>query len=120
MVRLLLVLLVALSVQAKDVLKVDVIAVHSVTHNDQDVRAMLTKGILGAHAPSSQSESFNLDAVINGEHVILVCEDPKGCEAPALSTYDAEIKRQKFVKMSFPIPPSQKQVSRWYKIAGSW
>ena len=28
--------------------------------------------------------------VINGEHVLLVCDDPKGCEAPAASTYEGE------------------------------
>jgi hypothetical protein len=56
---------------------------------------------------------------LNGEHVLLVCDDPKGCEAPALGTYEAERKRGKWLHMAFPLPLS-KPVTRWYKIAGSW
>jgi len=106
--------------QAKDVLRVQVAAVHSVTHDDRGGRAVIDKAIMGANAPTRQVESFNLDAIINGEHVLLACDDPKGCEAPALGSYDAEMKRKTFVKMTFTLPLSQKQVSRWYKIAGSW
>jgi hypothetical protein len=114
-----LVLLVAFA-QAKDVLRVQVAAVHSVTHEDRGSRAIVDKAMLGAHAPTSQSESFNLDAIINGEHVVLACDDPKGCESVALGTYDGELKRNKWVKMTFALPMSQKQVTRWYKIAGRW
>jgi hypothetical protein len=39
---------------------------------------------MGAGSPGRQVESFNLDTVINGEHVLLACEDDKECEAPAL------------------------------------
>jgi hypothetical protein len=105
---------------AKDLLKVEVKAVHSVTHDDRGSRAMVDKGILGSHAPTTQSESYNLDAIVNGEHVVLACDDPKGCESPALGTYDGEMKRSKWMKVTFPLPLSQKQVTRWYKIVGSW
>jgi hypothetical protein len=44
----------------------------------------------------------------------------KGCEAPALGSYDAEIRRQKYVKMTFELPLSKKPVTRLYKVAGSW
>jgi hypothetical protein len=104
----------------KDVTQVQVVAVHQVTHDDQSARAMVDKGILGAHSTTRQLESFNLDSVINGEHVLLACDDPKGCEAPALGNYEGELKRSKWLRMSFEIPVSHKQVSRWYKIAGSW
>jgi hypothetical protein len=106
--------------QAKDVLRIQVAAVHSVTHEDHSSRAVIDKAILGAHAPTGQSESFNLEAIINGQHVFLACDDPKGCESPAIGAYDGELKRNKWVKMTFTLPLSQKQVARWYKIAGSW
>jgi hypothetical protein len=99
---------------------VEVKATHSVTHEDQSSRAMVDKGVLGAHAPTRQIESFNLDTVINGDHVLLVCDDPKGCESPALGTYKGEMKRNKWIKLTFSLSLSHKEVSRWYKIAGSW
>ncbi|PWT79034.1 MAG: hypothetical protein C5B59_00550 [Bacteroidetes bacterium] len=105
---------------SKDAMQVQVVAVHAVTHDDQGTRAVLDKGILGAHGTTKQVESFNLDTVINGEHVLLACDDPKGCEAPAVGTYEGERKRGKWVRVSFPLPLSHKQVTRWYKIAGSW
>ena len=105
---------------AKDTVKVEVVATHSVTHEDRDARAIVDKGMFGASIPNRQSESFNVDAIVNGEHVALVCEDTKGCESPALGIYDAELKRDKWMKISFTLPVSQKQVSRWYRIAGSW
>jgi hypothetical protein len=120
MTKLLVVVLLATFSWSKDVLQVQVMAVHSFTHDDQSTRAIVDKGIPGAHSTTKQTESFNLDAVINGEHVILACDDPKGCEAPALGTYDGERKRDKWVRVSFPLPLSHKQVTRWYKIAGSW
>jgi hypothetical protein len=39
----------------------------------------------------------------------------KGCEAPALGPYDAEMRKNKWVKMTFTLPLSQKTVARWYK-----
>lgn len=120
MKKMVLVLLLLAFAQAKDVLRVQVAAVHSVTHDDRGGRALMDKAIMGAGAPIRQVESFNLDTVINGEHVMLACDDPKGCESPALGTFNGEMKRNKWVKMTFTLPLSQKQISRWYKIAGSW
>jgi hypothetical protein len=37
--------------------------------------------------------------------------DPKGCEAPALGTYDGELKRSKWIHLGFTLPVSQKQVT---------
>jgi len=105
---------------ANNVTQVQVTAVHSVTHDDQSTRTILDKGVLGAHITTKQVESFNLDTVINGEHVLLACDDPKGCEAPALGNYEGERKRDKWIRLSFPLPLSHKRVTRWYKIAGSW
>ena len=104
----------------KDVAQVQVMAVHAVTHEDRGSRAVLDKGIMGANTPNKQQESFNLDTIINGEHVLLACDDSKGCEAPALGTYDGEFKREKWLHLSFPMPLSHRRVTRWYKIAGSW
>lgn len=103
----------------KDV-KVEVSATHAVTREDRSARAIVDRGFLGANVPNRQSESFNVDAIINGEHVALVCEDTKGCESPALGIYDAELKKDKWLKISFTLPVSQKRVARWYRIAGTW
>ena len=107
-------------VWAKDTLQVQVVASHAVTHDDQSARATLDKGILGAHSTTRQVESFNLDAVINGDHVVLACDDSKGCESVANGTYTGELKRNKWVKLSFTLPVSHKEVTRWYRISGSW
>jgi hypothetical protein len=114
---LLLVLLVAVSVQAKDAIRVEVAAVHSVTHNGRSLQDFM---LAGPYHPVRQVESYNIDAIINGEHVVLSCEDMKGCEAPALGSYNAEIRRQKYVKLTFELPLSKKPVTRFYKVAGSW
>lgn len=113
-------LALAISTTAKDVLRVEVASVHTVTHDDQSTRAIIDKGLMGSAIPTRQVESANLNAIINGEHVVLNCEDSKGCESPALGTYDGEMKRSKWVKLTFNLPLSQKPVTRWYKIGGSW
>jgi hypothetical protein len=105
---------------AKDMVQVEVKATHAVTHEARDARAITERGLMGAHAPGRQVESFNLDSVINGEHVLLVCEDDKGCEAPLLGTYSGELKRRGHVHLTFDLPLTHKKVSRWYKVAGSW
>lgn len=101
-------------------LQVEVIAVHAVTHSDRGAKAIVDKSLMGAHAVDRQKDSFNLDTIIKGEPVVLACEDSKGCESPALGTYAAEFKRGKFVHMTFPVPLSEKKVTRWYRVAGSW
>ena len=120
MKRMVLVLLLVSLAWSKDAMKVTVAATHAVTHEDRGIRAIADKGMLGANAPTKQSESFNLDAIVNGQHVFLACDDPKGCEAPALGTYDGELKRGKWIRMTFTLPVTNKSVSRWYKIGGSW
>jgi hypothetical protein len=104
----------------KDTMQVQVVAAHSVTHEDRGARATLDKGILGSHVPTKEMESFNLDTIINGEHVLLACDDPKGCESPGTGNYEGELKRSKWIKLRFALPLSHKEVSRWYKISGSW
>jgi len=119
----LVVLLCATSILAwaKDTpVDVEVKATHAVTHEDQSSGAIVRKGLMGDNAPTRQVESFNLDTVINGEHVLLVCDDPKACESPALGTYKGEMKHDKWIKLTFRLPLSKKEVSRQYKIAGSW
>lgn len=105
---------------AKDLKQVQVMATHAVTHEARDTRAVIDRGIMGPNTPNRQTESFNLDTVIGEEHVLLTCEDEKGCEAPALGTYPGELKRGKFIRLTFDLPLSHKQVSRWYKVSGSW
>ncbi|SRR6266852_6963535 len=102
--------------QAKDVIRVEVAAVHSVTHNGRGLQDYLAP----RGAPIRQVESYNLDTIINGEHVLLACDDMKGCEAPALGSYDAEIRRKQFVKLTFGLPLSQKKIVRLYKVLGNW
>jgi hypothetical protein len=70
---------------AKDMVQVEVKATHAVTHEARDASAITERGLMEAHALGRQVESFNLDSVINGEHVLQVCEDDKGCEAPPLA-----------------------------------
>jgi hypothetical protein len=105
---------------SKDTIAVQVMAVHSVTHDDQSARAVMDKGVMGPYSTTRQVESFNLDTIIDGEHVLLACDDSKGCEAPALNTYQGERKRGKWIRLTFTLPLSHKEVSRWYRIAGSW
>src|SRR5438309_7189383 len=82
---------------AKDVITVKVIATHSASREARDLRSTSDRVMLGANTPGRTVEVFNLDAIINGEHVLLACEDDKGCEAPAVDAeYQAEIKRSKF------------------------
>ena len=105
---------------AKDTpVDVEVKATHAVTHEDQSSGAIVRKGLMGDNAPTRQVESFNLDTVINGEHVLLVCDDPKGCESLAAGTYKGKMNHQ-FIKLTFSLPLTKKEVSRLYKIAGSW
>ena len=100
---------------SKDVKQVQVMAVHSVTHEARDNRAIIDRGI-GANTPGRQVESFNLDTVINGEHVLLTCVDEKGCESPGLGTYSAEMKKAGHLRLTFDLPVTHQQVTRWYKI----
>jgi hypothetical protein len=116
----LMVLLLSSLAWSKDAVKVTVAATDAVTHEDRGGRAVMEKAIMGANAPTKQYESFNMDAIVNGQHVFLACDDPKGCEAPALGTYDGELKRGKWIRMTFTMPVTNKSVSRWYKIGGSW
>jgi hypothetical protein len=113
-------LLLTLSAFAKDLKQVEVTATHAVTHEDRGLRSTSDSVMLGAGRVRTMIESYNLDAIVDGEHVILACDDPKGCEAPALGKYEAELKRDKWLRMNFSLPVSHKQVSRWYKISGSW
>ena len=102
-------------------MRVEVKAIHAGTHEDHGNRAVLDKAMLGSRAPTRQLESFNLDAIINGEHVLLACDDPKGCEAPAVGTHDGElVKHGKWVRMTFKPPLTEKHVTRWYRVAGTW
>jgi hypothetical protein len=120
--KLLLVFLaLSLSALAKDAVTVEVKAAHAVTHEDQSATAMVRKGLEGSHGVTRHLESFNLDTVINGERVLLACDDPKGCEAPAPGNYDGELVRKgKWVKLTFAVPLRDKSVTRWYRVAGSW
>lgn len=113
-------LCLSISVWAKNTMEVKVVTSHQVTHEQRDSRAIVTTGILGAHAPREQAESFNLDAVIGEEHVVLACDDPKGCENVAAGTYQGEMKRSKWIRLTFTLPVTHKEVTRWYKMAGSW
>jgi hypothetical protein len=105
---------------ATDSVEVKVVAVHQVTHESRDTRAILEKGIMGAGRPGRHTESYNLDVIINDEHVVLACDDDKGCESPKLGTYRGEVKRRGHVRVKFSLPLSDKTVDRWYKVAGSW
>jgi hypothetical protein len=105
---------------AKDTVQIEVKATHASTRADRGFRAITERGMMGAHSPGKDVEGFNLDTVINGEHVLLTCDDDKGCEAPALGTYGGEMKRRGHLKLTFDIPVTHKSVSRWYKISGSW
>ena len=106
---------------AKDVKQVQVVATHAVSREDAGPRSQVDSVVVGAGRPRTMTESFNLDTVIDGQHVVLVCDDPKGCEAPSTGkTYEAELKRNRWFHLSFMLPVSNKQVTRWYKIAGSW
>ena len=105
---------------SKDLLTVEVKATHAVTHDDRSSGAIFSKGMMGSTVPTKQIESYNLDAVINGDHVLLACDDSKGCESPALGSYSGEMRHNKWVKLTFNLPVTHKEISRQYRIAGSW
>ena len=106
---------------AKDTKRVEVVLTHAVTHEAMDREAKIHKFFSGDSSPTRQVESFNLDAIIDGEHVVLTCFDDNACEAPAKGTYDAEMKgRNTFLKLTFELPVSHRKVTRAYKIAGTW
>lgn len=105
---------------AAESLQVEVVAVHAITRTDGGAMAIVDKSMMGPYSLDKQKESFSLNTIIKGEHVVLACEDSKGCESPAPGTYPAEFKRGKFVHMAFPVPLSEKKVTRWYRVAGSW
>jgi hypothetical protein len=113
-------LCLSLSAWAKDIKQVKVVATHAVTHEARDTRAIMDRGIMGAHTLGRQVESFNLDTEIDGEKVLLACDDDKGCEAPELDTYEAELRRGGHIRVNFTVPVTHKKVGRWYRIAGSW
>ena len=114
------VVLFPLIVQAENWVQVQIVATHMVTHEDTGPRAIVDKGVLGANAATRSMESFNLDAVINNEHVFLACDDPKGCESPGVGIFTGSLKRDKWIKLKFTIPVSHKEISRWYRISGTW
>jgi hypothetical protein len=104
---------------AKDVVQVEVKATHAASREARDLRSLTEKGVMGAGSPNRTVEVYNLDAIINGDKVVLACDDDKGCQSPALGTYEGEMKRG-HVKISFELPVTHKKVSHWYKIGGSW
>jgi hypothetical protein len=57
MKKMLLVLLVSVFAQAKDVIRVDVTAVHSVTHNGRSLQDFM---LSGPYHPVRQVESYNI------------------------------------------------------------
>src|SRR5437016_6183693 len=112
--------LLALSIFAfaKDVIQVEVKAVHQVTHDARDLRAVFEAG---GPMPKRQVESFNLDTIINGEHVELACVSDSACEAPSVGSYSGEMKaRGRVVEISFPLAGTNRSVKRRYKFVGSW
>jgi hypothetical protein len=105
---------------AKDKVTVKVVATHQVSREARDFRAQMDKAMMGSTTPGRTVEVFNLDTIINGEHVVLACEDDKGCEAPSVdSEYQGDMVHD-HVHLAFTLPVTHKQVKRWYKVAGSW
>lgn len=105
---------------ARDVVQVEVKAVHQVTHEARDTHAIIDRALMGASATGRSVEVFNLDTIIKDERVILTCEDDKGCEAPTLGIHSAKVYGRGHMKLTFDLPVTHKEVSRWYKIAGAW
>jgi hypothetical protein len=69
----------------KEIVQVQVLAVHSLTHEDRGVRATVDKGILGANAPTKEMEFFNLDTIINGASMFCWrAMTPRAVNRPAL------------------------------------
>lgn len=106
---------------AKDMKQVQVMATHAFTHDARDTNAKIDKFFNGASSLGRQVESFNLDTVIDEEHVLLTCIDDKGCESPKLGTYSGELKgRGRYIRLTFDLPLNHGKVTRSYKVAGSW
>lgn len=105
---------------AKDVKQVEVVATHVMTREDRGARATYDSVMLGSHHARKTVQAYDLDTIIDGQHVVLTCDDSTACESPAVGKYQAEVKRGNWLKMTFSLPVSGKEVSRMYKIAGSW
>ncbi len=105
---------------AKDVVQVEIKATHVATRTARSHRDITERGIMGANSPGRSVEVYDLDCIINGEHVVLTCDDDQGCESPKLGTYEGEVRRRGHVRVKFTLPLTDKQVNRWYKVAGSW
>ena len=115
-----LLLLLASICQAKQNVQVEVVASHPFTHDDQGDLSQILKALSGPAATVSMAEVFNLDVIINGEHVTLLCRDKKGCENLPPAKYDGVVFGPTSMDLKFDLPLSHKPVKRHYQIAGSW
>jgi hypothetical protein len=115
-----LLLLLASVCQAKQNVQVEVVASHAVTHDDQGDLNQILKALSGPAATVSMADVFNLDAIINGEHVTLLCRDKKGCENLQPAKYDGVVFGPTSMDLKFDLPSSHKAVKRHYQISRSW
>jgi hypothetical protein len=74
---------------------------------------------VGGH--HTESVMFGLNAIVNGEHVKLVCDEHHhNCTSLTPKIYDGEFDGKKSLWIEFPEPLSGKSKREHYKIAGGW
>ena len=115
-----LLLLFASICQAKQNVQVEVVASHTVGHDDQGDLNQILKALSSPETTATVAEVFNLDVIINGEHVTLLCRDKKGCENVQPAKYEGVVLGPTSMDLKFELPLSHKPIKRHYQIAGSW
>ena len=118
----------ALQVFAKDEITIDVRASHAVTMNEHTaVGTLFASSSQPEGSSGRQIQSYNLDAIINGEHVVLACKQlSKGfasvspCVEIPPGKYSGTLNRGKFVVLRFSEPLTHKDKTQNYEVQGSW
>jgi hypothetical protein len=76
---------------------------------------------LAVGARHSESVMFGLNAIVNGEHVKLVCDEHHhGCASLTPKMYDGEFDGKKSLWIAFAEPLSGKSMREHYRISGGW
>lgn len=108
---------------AKDSIQIEVKEAVSVTMTQHSA----TSELFSAQKDERQIQSFDLKAVINGQHVILSCRQlskafavESACESIAPGIYNGELSHGKLITLHYNAPLSNKESKQNYVVQGSW
>jgi hypothetical protein len=117
-------LLVSSFAVAKDTVSVEVKESVSVTMTHHDAISTL----FNKQQDQRQVQSFDLKAIINGQHVVLACDamshagSQSACDSIAPGTYSGELRGRdgKFLTLHYTAPLTGKERKQNYAVQGSW